>query len=131
MSKSNRQRYMLRSQERLKLRKQIETLFSKGEAFSVFPIRVIWLLAEGSKISIKVGFSVSKKKMKLAVDRNRTKRLLREAWRTNKHPLIQQIEADKSLHCFFIYIDNKQPVFSEINKTMLQVIEKLSHRCNP
>lgn len=74
------------SKEKLKKKKEIDLLFSKGKWSSVDNIRIIFLKPnEDYKIdSHKIGVSVSKRYFKKAVDRNRIKRLLREAYRLNK-----------------------------------------------
>ncbi len=100
------QRFTLQADERLKLRNDIETLFRQGEAFSVFPLRVIFLLSPNSTAGIspvRVGFSIPKKRIKLANGRNRIRRLIKEAWRLQKHPIYSQIPADVQLHCFLVY----------------------------
>lgn len=100
------QRFTLQADERLKLRNDIETLFRQGEAFSVFPLRVIFLLSPNSTAGIspvRVGFSIPKKRIKLANGRNRIRRLIKEAWRLQKHPIYSQIPAGVQLHCFLVY----------------------------
>ncbi len=79
------QRY--RTGEKLKQKKEIDMLFSKGKWKTVGALRVISLpLAKDNeqKTYSKVGVSVSKRYFKKATDRNRIKRLLRESYRLNK-----------------------------------------------
>ncbi len=127
-SSRNRQRFTLRANERLKLRKQIETLFLKGEAFSFFPIKIIYRLCELpagiAEPNVLVGFSVPKRKIKNAVNRNRVRRILREAWRLNKHHLYKIIPPGQQLHCFLIYTDDK-PIRL---KTAQYAVAKLTER---
>lgn len=86
--------------ERLCSRKAIEALFAGGNrAFSAFPLRVVYRVIpqESSpslssaptkestpSLSPQVLISVSKRHFKHAVDRNRAKRQIREAWRLNR-----------------------------------------------
>ena len=120
-------RYTLSKDERLKREQHIETLFRSGKAFSVFPLRIIWhLQPAGDEPSlIRTGFSVSKKKFRHAVDRNRVKRLLREAWRLQKHQLHTNIPAGKQLHVFLIFTDNTLPVYTRITGTLQKGLERL------
>ncbi len=100
------QRFTLEAGERLQLRKQIETLFRAGEAFSVFPLRIICAFVprmDKNAAPVRVGFSIPKKRIRKAVDRNRIRRLLREAWRLQKHALYRAVPDNLQIHCFLIY----------------------------
>ena len=63
--------------------------------------------------------SVPKKRFKLAVKRNRVKRLIREAWRLNKHILDAELER-KNLSCdvMFLYMTNEIPTLELIQKKL-------------
>lgn len=69
--------------EKLKSEKEIALLFKKGKWRTSGNVRIVFLRMEEPEKS-KVGVSVSKKNLKKSVDRNRAKRLLREAYRLNK-----------------------------------------------
>jgi ribonuclease P protein component len=125
---SIQQRYTLQAIERLKLRKQIETLFQTGEAFSVFPLRVVYSLNSltATEISpVRAGFSIPKKRIKKAVNRNRVRRLLREAWRLQKHALYQSIPDGQQLHCFLIFTGNEKLTFEEAKTAVKKLTDKL------
>ncbi len=80
--------YSFSKSEHLKSNKTIAALFEQGTSFVNFPLRVVWMPIESSPDSLmplQVAFSVSKKSFKRAVDRNRIRRLLREAYRLQKH----------------------------------------------
>ena len=78
----------LGKRERLKSRKQIDNLFAEGKSFAVFPIRVTYsfMPTDGDAL-VQIGVTVSKRNFKKAVDRNRIKRLFREAYRLQKAEL--------------------------------------------
>lgn len=125
---SIQQRYTLQAIERLKLRKQIETLFQTGEAFSVFPLRVVYSLIPlvATEISpVRAGFSIPKKRIKKAVNRNRVRRLLREAWRLQKHAFYQSIPTGQQLHCFLIFTGNEKLTFEEAKTAVKKLTDKL------
>lgn len=127
-------RFTLPATERLKLRKQIETLFRQGEAFSVFPLRVMYTIVprETGAALYRAGFSVPKKKMKLAVQRNRIKRLLREAWRTQKHMLQPALQdKEQQLHLFFIFTGKEIPDFKTMQKAVKKAISTLENKLSP
>ncbi len=124
---SNTQKNTFTKKEKLKSKKLTDTLFANGNAFLVFPIRVLYLLVQNTQdIPVQIGVSVSKRHFKKAVDRNRIKRLLREAYRTQKHALQNNAtEEKKHLIAFFIYIDKVLPQNSIIEKKMPLILDKL------
>jgi ribonuclease P protein component len=77
-------------------------------------------------INIKAGVSVSKKNFKHSVDRNRIKRLLREAYRLHKHTLMVKL-ADKqvTLEVFFVFTDRSLPTFSLVEEKMKYCLRRL------
>lgn len=77
----------LRKEERLCKRFQFEKVYKEGKTFSGQIIRLA-ILANGLTAN-RVGFAVSKKRVKLSTGRNRIKRLLREAYRCNKYRIKQ------------------------------------------
>ena len=122
------QRYFLKKDDRLKSRNAIDIMFDKGKGFSNFPFRVLWLTVE-NEIGLKVGFSASTKKFKKATDRNKIKRLMREAYRLQKNDLAFHLSStNKALHLFFIYTGKDLPTYDlifEKTGTVLKRIIKL------
>jgi ribonuclease P protein component len=80
----------------------------------------------GQTINLKCGVSVSKKNFKKAVDRNRIKRLLREAYRLHKAPLYEKLQAQqKQLEVFFVFTDRALPTFDLVEEKMKYCIRRL------
>ena len=97
MTTSNRQtKNKFPKKQRLCSRKNIEALFEGGngsKTVSAFPIRAVW---KNSTTNNKVLISVSKRKLPHAVDRNRAKRQIREAWRLNNN-IIEDLKINIAL----------------------------------
>ena len=135
------QRYTLGKSDKLKSTKAIEQLFKEGKSFSAFPFRVLYMYLEAPASSplqttakhteagasvLQTAFSVSKKHFKKAVDRNRIKRLMREAWRLQKNALTNKINSNnKDLKVFIIYTGNELPEYDLIFEKTAAVIKRL------
>jgi ribonuclease P protein component len=119
--------FTLGAEERIKSRKAILSLFDKGTSFSIFPIRIVYILEQRSeKNGLKAAFTASKKNFKKAVDRNRIRRLMKESWRLQKNELQLSLQSSqKSLDIFFIYTGKELPEYPFIYKKMEEVIQKL------
>ena len=118
--------------EKLKSRKRIEELFARGKTINVFPIRISYQflnLLPDEKTSIEVGVSVSKRNFKKAVDRNRIKRLLREAYRLQKKELIESLKSQQRKgYVFFIYADRQMPEYQIVFDTMTKCLDALKRK---
>jgi ribonuclease P protein component len=119
--------FTLGKNERLKSRKQIEQLFTEGEKFSVAPFRIFFsFTTPDSQQSTHFGAGVSSKNFKKAVDRNRIKRLTREAWRTQNVQLKEKLqENEKHLNIFFIYTGKELPDFKTVKDKVAVALKKL------
>jgi ribonuclease P protein component len=129
--------FTLSKEERLKSRKQIEALFAGGKTFMCFPLRISYqfsTLPEGEKSSMHIGVSASKRYFKRAVDRNRIKRLLREAYRLQKKDIITTLQANNLKgQVFFIFADKSLPAYPTVFEAMtkcLKLLQKKAEKIN-
>lgn len=107
-------RFTLKKNERIASRKLIDQLFagSSSHSLAAFPVRVVYIIKERAReeTPVQVLVSVSKRHFRHAVDRNRAKRQLREAWRHHKETLASMMPADKCLAVAFLWLsDSPQP----------------------
>lgn len=122
---STTQRYTFGRTERLKSRKQIQSVFSRGRHFSHFPFKVYWL-PENAQAELQAGVGVSNRHFGRAVDRNRIKRLMREAWRINKISLQRNlVDKNRRLSVFIIYTGNDLPVMENVSAKMKTLADRL------
>ena len=86
-------RNTLGKQERLKSKKLIEKLYAEGDSVKIFPLRMMYVqTVHTSEFPCQVGVSVAKRNYKLAVDRNRLKRLMRETYRLQKQIVYNNLD---------------------------------------
>lgn len=121
------QKNTLYKSERLNKKKLIERLFAGGSrSFSVFPLRVVFLSVEEAEAPASILVSVSKRRFKRAVKRNRVKRQIREAYRKNKHELCRRLQAaDRKLIVSFIYLSDKLADSAEIESKMKLALARI------
>ncbi|MFV0470887.1 MAG: ribonuclease P protein component [Paludibacteraceae bacterium] len=119
--------YTFPKQEHLYGKKNIESLMSNGSSFLTYPLRVVFCTADDDElVPVRVMVSVSKKRFKLAVKRNRIKRLTREAYRLNKHTIVSfAIKNNLKLHIAFQYVATEIETYDKIDEKMKTAIKKI------
>ena len=109
--------------EKLKSQKLIEKLFLEGKSVVSYPLRLVFIETTfDDNVKVKAGVSVSKRHFKNAVDRNRIKRLMREAYRLNKANYFNNITTQYAL--MILYIGKDGTEFDAVNEKMNQLFEK-------
>ena len=118
----------LRSEERLKSRKQLSTLFEEGRSTVAFPLRFVWMRADqAGTYPVRVAFSVSRKNWRKAVDRNLLKRRMREAYRLNKHLLYDAgLPTGRQLLLVCLYTANVKSAFEQVQTGMCKGLKRIA-----
>jgi ribonuclease P protein component len=107
--------------EKLKSEKVIKSLFAKKHSLFSYPIKLVFApISEEDKHTLFT-VSVPKKKFKRAVDRNRIKRLIREAYRLNKSMLADS----RPFAMMAIYVADKELSFQEVEKSIKYLLFRL------
>ena len=129
--------FTYQKQDKLKSRKQLQNLFALGKSMSNAPLRLIYTLeniAEGdpsnsSAIVIQAGVGAPTKQFKKAVQRNRVKRLLREAYRLELPSFKAQLKLQGlRLNIFILYMDENVLPQAEMNIKMKLILNQLVKR---
>lgn len=120
--------FTFRKNERITSRLLMEQLFggNKSRAITAFPIRAIYLEVDhhGKDAPVQVLFSVSKRHFKHAVDRNRIKRQLREAYRLNK-AMLPDVPEGRQLLIAFIWITDHHLSTPKVTAAVVKALSKI------
>ena len=122
--------------ERLNGKKQVDSLFmgGRGRAMSIYPIRMIYAIGQCDAASrepqAKIMVSVPKRYFKRAVKRNYVKRQVREAYRLNKHILLDRLteSGDKTMSLCFIWTANRLLPTAEVMSRMANLLTRLAEK---
>lgn len=115
--------------EKLCQKESIDLIFSQGDKISDRPIKLLWKEVANQPLALQSLISVPKRRIPKATDRNRIKRLIREAFRTQKQPLIDQLIQKKiSINLAIIYSDNKVLSYKEIHDKICLTLQRLSQK---
>ena len=118
--------------ERIVSNKLMETLFEKGDSqvVTAFPLKAVYLPIDKPQggTPAQVLISVPKKRFKHAVDRNRVKRQVREAFRHHKEMIYEHIAIDKQLLVAFIWLSDRHYVSSEVERRIIRLLQKIAQQ---
>ena len=120
--------------ERIVSQKLIDELFSKTGSQSVvaFPVRAVCKVIDApqtsSATSVQLLVSVPKKRLHHAVDRNRVKRQLREAWRHHRQPLTGSLPEGKCLLVAFVWLSDRLYASGEVSKRVQKLIGSITSK---
>lgn len=134
----------LRKRERMVSRKLIETLFGAnqtrhellpGEArgshsMAAFPLRIVYMKRErpDGEAPVQLLVSVSKKRFKHAVDRNRAKRQVREAYRQHKQLVYDVVLPKEQLLIAFVWLSDEYRPSWEVEKRVVGLLQRVAEK---
>lgn len=121
--------FTLKKNERITSRLLMDVLFNSkaSKAVTAFPLRVVYAETErhDNDASVQVLFSVSKRHFKHAVDRNRVKRQLREAYRHNK-TIIPEVADGRQLLIAFIWLTDRHHKSEKVTAAVIKGLTKIA-----
>ncbi len=130
--------FKLSKWERICSRTQLEKLFTggKSKSFSVFPLRVVYLLTDQPDgdlqhvVPVKMMVSVSKRHFKRAVKRNRVKRQVREAYRLNKEIVVSAMadSPNRQLLLGFIWMSDELHDTDTVERSMQVLLKRVADK---
>lgn len=124
------ERFTLSKEERICSKKLINELFTgNGRSMTAFPLRVVFMkrtiIDDQPRAAMLV--SVPKRYFKHAVDRNRVKRQVREAFRRNKSIITQNLTDDhEAVAMAFVWLTDEKFPSSEVENRMVRLLTRIS-----
>ena len=124
------ERFTLSKEERICSKKLINELFTgNGRSMTAFPLRVVFMkrtiVDDQPRAAMLV--SVPKRYFKHAVDRNRVKRQVREAFRRNKSIITQNLADDhEAVAMAFVRLTDEKFPSSEVENRMVRLLTRIS-----
>jgi len=113
-------------QYRIKSSLQIQEIVEGRQSVFAHPIKCYYRIADrGSSADTTLAVVVPKRRFHKAVERNRLKRLMREAYRTHKFHLSESIPSDKSLQMCWIYVGNDLLDYETVCHAVEQIHQKI------
>lgn len=126
--------FTYQKKDKLKSRKQLQFLFSKGTAITIHPIRLLYTIekAEAGIFPnglLQAGVGAPSRQFRKAVQRNKVKRLLREGYRLEKPNFTNSISlTNMRLNLFFLYLDAQVQTQQQIQATINLILQKLADK---
>lgn len=124
------ERFTLSKEERICSKKLINELFTgNGRSMTAFPLRVVFMkrIIVDDQPRAAMLVSVPKRYFKHAVDRNRVKRQVREAFRRNKSIITQNLTDDhEAVAMAFVWLTNEKYPSSEVENRMVRLLTRIS-----
>ena len=120
----------LTKQERIHRKKEIGFLFDSGKSSFSYPYKIKWYETDipQNGIPVQILISVSKRSFKKAVSRNKIKRLIKEAYRTQKHKLWEVLkDQENQVHIAIIYIDKVENDFAFHKNAIGKLLRKMTN----
>lgn len=121
-----------RKRERLVSLRLIDELFGGGHSRSVaaFPLRAVFMQRPRGAHDepLQMLISVPKKFFHHAVDRNRVKRQVREAWRLHKSLLAEALASDKQLLIAFVWTSDTLLPTSAVQERVANLTRRITEK---
>ncbi|HEX7584959.1 MAG TPA: ribonuclease P protein component [Prolixibacteraceae bacterium] len=119
--------FTLKKEERLCSQKIIGDLFTSGESFLAYPLKVVFMKTNiPESYPVQAAFTVSKRNFKRAVKRNLLKRRMREAYRLNKPGFYDELAVKElQLAIMFVYVGKDIAEYPAIEKGMISAFKKV------
>lgn len=121
----------LTKSQKLKNSSEIAQLFERNNLIKEHPFLLYFLLIESNDGPVQIAFGNKRSKLKNSVKRNRTKRIMREAFRMLQSELDQsRITKGKKLALMLIHTGEKLPDLAYSKEKIKLLLNRLNEELN-
>jgi ribonuclease P protein component len=115
-------------EERLCNRRHIFLLQKEASVFYSYPFTIKWMeLTNGQESNVRILPAVAKRNFRKAVDRNRIKHIIREAYRLNKELFVNQVQSlNKNIVIMFLYTGKNIVTYQEAETKIVLILQKIA-----
>jgi ribonuclease P protein component len=116
-------------EERLCNKEHILRLQKDANVFYDYPYTVKWMeISDPKKSGVRILTAVPKRNFKKAVDRNKIKRFIREAYRINKEFLVEKTKLhNKNIIVMLLYSGKKIVSFKESESKIILILQRIAN----
>jgi len=126
----NYESFSFKKNERITSKILLQNMIDRGTLLFVYPIKcyAFFFSVIDVKDSNQIAIAVPKRIFKRAVDRNRVKRIIREAYRLNSKQILVPLTIDKTkkVALLFVFVGKEMPDYRLIEKAMVDLLKKVS-----
>ena len=113
-------------------RKAIDGLFGGDSSRSAtsFPLRAVYRVDAVSECAapVQILVSVPKRRFHHAVDRNRAKRQVREAYRQHKDIVADRVGAGRQLSLAFIWLSDRHVATARVEQCVVNLLRRIGEK---
>ena len=128
-AEDNNSKKRFTNHDRLKSPLAIEALYRENQRIVSYPLKCYYSFSERKETEtpVRVAFTVPKKSFKKAVERNKLKRRMREAYRLNFRKILEEhiFQNDKQLKLFFIFIGKEMAEYQSVETNLIAILQKI------
>jgi len=126
----NYEPFSFKKNERITSKILLQSIIGKGTSLFLYPIKcyALFFPVNDGKFDNQIAIAVPKRIFKRAVDRNRVKRIIREAYRLNNKQILLPLTTDETrkVALLFVFIGKEMPDYRLIEKVIVDLLKKVS-----